>query len=194
MSEIALIVGLGNPGRDYENTRHNAGFWTVQQLAQENGASLQSESRFFGSTARIRLAGHDVRLLCPNTFMNKSGQSVAAMVNFFKIPSEQILVVHDELDIPCGTARFKQGGGHGGHNGLRSIIQSLGNSKDFHRLRVGIDHPGNAKQVSGYVLKAPSKDDRIRIDRSIDEALSALPKGLSGDWGAAMQQLHSFKI
>lgn len=191
-SAIKLIVGLGNPGTEYRGTRHNAGADFVEQLARQCGATLQPESKFFGQAGRATLAGHDLRLLIPVTFMNLSGKSVAAMASFFKFTPEEILIAHDELDIPPGTARFKQGGGHGGHNGLRDIIPALGNNKNFYRLRIGIGHPGHASKVSGYVLKPPSQVDRERIDASIDQALAALPLLLDGDATKAMTHLHSF--
>lgn len=189
---IKLIVGLGNPGSEYRGTRHNAGADFVEALARQCGASLQSETKFFGLSGRAQVAGHDVRLLIPTTYMNRSGQSVAAIARFYKIDPEQMLIAHDELDIPAGTARFKQGGGHGGHNGLRDIVPALGNDNNFHRLRIGIGHPGHASKVSGYVLGSPSRSDRERIDASIDEALNALPLLLDGDATKAMTQLHSF--
>lgn len=194
MSAIQLIVGLGNPGRDYEDTRHNAGAWFVEALADQQRCSLQNESKFFGFTGRINLAGHDIKLLIPTTFMNLSGQSVAALATFFKIPLDAILVAHDELDIGVGEARFKQGGGHGGHNGLRDIVSKFGNQNNFHRLRIGIGHPGSADKVTGHVLNKPTRDERIAIDASIDAALKALPLALSGQWPRAMNQLHAFKV
>ena len=192
MTAIKLIAGLGNPGSEYRGTRHNAGADFVEELARQCGATLSAESKFSGLAGRITYAGHDLRLLIPTTFMNRSGKAVAAMAQFFKIAPEEILVAHDELDIPAGTARFKQGGGHGGHNGLRDIVPALGNNKNFHRLRIGIDHPGHASKVSGYVLSRPSQVDRDRIDASIDEAISALPLLLDGDATKAMTRLHSF--
>lgn len=193
MSTIKLIVGLGNPGREYEQTRHNAGAWFVEQLARQQGASLSEESKFHGLTGRIILDGRDIRLLVPTTFMNRSGQAVAAMLNFYKIDIEEVLVAHDELDIESGTARFKQGGGHGGHNGLRDIISSCGNNKNFHRLRIGIGHPGSASKVTGYVLnKAPTAEQQ-QIEAAIDEAIRALPDAINGDWARAMNYLHTFK-
>lgn len=192
MTAIKLIVGLGNPGSEYRGTRHNAGADFVEQLARQCGCTLQAESRFFGMTGRLTLSGHDLRLLIPTTFMNRSGKAVAAMAQFYKIASDEILIAHDELDIPAGSARFKRGGGHGGHNGLRDIVPSLGNTKDFYRLRIGIGHPGHASKVTGYVLGAPSQVDRTRIDASIDEAIAALPLLLDGDSTRAMTQLHSF--
>lgn len=192
MTAVRLIVGLGNPGSEYRGTRHNAGADFVEALARHCGTTLQVESKFFGLAGRVTLSGHDLRLLIPTTFMNRSGKSVAALAQFFKIPPQEILVAHDELDIPAGTARFKQGGGHGGHNGLRDIVPALGNNKNFHRLRIGIGHPGHASQVTGYVLGAPSMDDRRRIDECIDEAIAALPLLLAGESTKAMTRLHSF--
>lgn len=189
---IKLIVGLGNPGAEYRGTRHNAGADFVDALARDCGATLQPESKFFGLSGRGTFSGHDLRLLVPTTFMNLSGKSVAALATFFKIKPEEMLIAHDELDIAPGTARFKQGGGHGGHNGLRDIIPALGNNKNFHRLRIGIGHPGHASKVSGYVLKPPSAADRERIDATIDEAIRALPLLLEGDSTKAMTRLHSF--
>ncbi|MDB6062602.1 MAG: peptidyl-tRNA hydrolase [Verrucomicrobiaceae bacterium] len=194
MSAIQLIVGLGNPGREYEETRHNAGAWFVEQLARTHRGALQSESKFSGLTGRIQLAGQDLKLLIPTTFMNLSGQAIAALATFFKIPIDAILIAHDELDIPVGEARFKQGGGHGGHNGLRDTISKLGNQNNFHRLRIGIGHPGSADKVVGYVLDKPSGDERISIDRALDAAAAALPLAISGQWARAMTQLHAFKV
>ena len=191
MTGIRLIVGLGNPGQAYEGTRHNAGAFFIAELARRAGATLSTEAKFFGQMARITLADKDLRLLVPSTFMNESGKSVAAAANFFRIPPDEILIAHDELDIPAGQARFKHGGGHGGHNGLRDIIPALGGKQDFHRLRIGIGHPGHANKVSGYVLAKPSAGDRQAIDQIIDEAADALPLLLNGDAVKAMTRLHS---
>lgn len=189
---IDLIVGLGNPGRQYEDTRHNAGAWFVERLAKQHNASLSADSKVPGRTARITLHGHELRLLVPTTFMNISGQAVAPFAHFFKIAPERILIVHDELDLPPGTAKLKQGGGHGGHNGLRDIISKLGNNANFGRLRIGIGHPGSADKVSGYVLgKAPATEQRM-IDDAIGEAIAILPDLLSGHPNRAMNRLHSF--
>ena len=190
---IKLVVGLGNPGQEYDRTRHNAGADFVSELARLYSEQLTPESKFFGHTARIIVNGRDVRLLNPTTFMNRSGQAVSAMANFFKIEPEEILVAHDELDLAPGIAKFKHGGGHGGHNGLRDIISSLGNNKNFARLRLGIGHPGSAKQVVGYVLKKASQADQQLIDQSIDHAADALPIAAHGQWNDAMKQLHSQK-
>ncbi len=188
---VELIVGLGNPGPIYERTRHNAGADLVLELAKSLHVELKHESKFFGYTARVTLDGHDVRLLIPSTFMNLSGKSVNALAKFYQIAPEAILVVHDELDKPPGEARFKKGGGHGGHNGLRDTIKCLGNNKEFARLRIGIGHPGNAKQVADYVLKKASPNDQQLIINSIDDALRALPLAVAGEWEKAMLKLHS---
>lgn len=189
-SSIQLIVGLGNPGPEYADTRHNAGFWFVDQLARQFGASFRNETKFHGEACKILVDGRDVWLLKPMTFMNRSGQSVAALARFYKIPVEAILVVHDELDIPPGDIRLKQGGGHGGHNGLRDIIAQLG-GKDFMRLRVGIGHPGNAKQVASYVLKNPSLDDRLSMERALDAAQGEIGDIVRGEYQLVMNRLHS---
>jgi PTH1 family peptidyl-tRNA hydrolase len=192
LSAIELIVGLGNPGREYEDTRHNAGALFVAELARQQGAALKEEAKFSGLTARINLQGNDIRLLIPSTFMNRSGQAVAAMAQFYKISPQAILVAHDELDIEAGTARFKQGGGHGGHNGLRDTIEKLGNNKNFHRLRIGIGHPGSADRVTGHVLSKAPADEQQKILSAIDESLRALPDAVEGNWARAMNYLHSY--
>jgi PTH1 family peptidyl-tRNA hydrolase len=191
-ASIRLVVGLGNPGNEYRGTRHNAGADFVEALARQGSTPLQQESKFLGLAGRIRLAGHDLRLLIPTTFMNRSGRAVAAMASFYKIAPGEVLIAHDELDIPAGNARFKRGGGHGGHNGLRDIVPALGNNRDFFRLRIGIGHPGQASKVTGYVLGAPSPEDRERIDASIEAAIDALPLLLDGEETKAMTRLHSF--
>ncbi|BAZ95189.1 peptidyl-tRNA hydrolase [Thiohalobacter thiocyanaticus] len=189
MSAVALIVGLGNPGAKYDQTRHNAGFWFLDGLARRFHCTLNPENRFQGEAGRCDIDGADCRLLKPTTFMNRSGQSVAALAGFFKIPPEAILVVHDELDLEPGTVRLKRGGGHGGHNGLRDLISALG-SREFLRLRVGIGHPGHRDDVVNYVLNRPSSEDRIAIDAAIESALLEVPKIVSGDLDAAMNALH----
>lgn len=189
MPVIQLIVGLGNPGAEYEPTRHNAGFWFVDELARRCQQSFRAEARFHSEIARCQLDGRECRLQKPQTFMNRSGQAVRSLMQFFKIPLDQILVVHDELDLPSGTVRLKKGGGHGGHNGLRDLISHLG-SKDFQRLRIGIGHPGHKHQVIDYVLKKPSKDDRRLIESAIDAALDVMPVVVDGQIEKAMQLLH----
>ena len=191
-SPVQLIVGLGNPGPKYEQTRHNVGFVFVDELARSKGASFKLENKFHGDVCKLSLAGHDIWLLKPNTFMNLSGKSVAALARFYKIAPESMLVVHDELDIPPGQLRLKQGGGHGGHNGLRDMITQLV-SKEFIRLRVGIGHPGQSRDVSNYVLDKASRDEQIEIDAAIDEALHTLPQIVDGELQAAMNHLHSRK-
>lgn len=192
-ASIRLIVGLGNPGARYDDTRHNAGFWFVDELARQHGALFRSEPKFHGDICRISIQGNEVWLLKPGTFMNRSGQAIAALARFYKIAIPQVLVAHDELDIPVGTARFKQGGGHGGHNGLRDTIAHL-SGKDFWRLRIGIDHPGHKEQVVDYVLHAPSKVERQQMDDVIYEACKATELMVAGDTNIAMNRLHSLKF
>jgi PTH1 family peptidyl-tRNA hydrolase len=189
MSSVQLIVGLGNPGAQYEQTRHNAGFWFVEEVARQYGAVFRPESKFSGEVARIQVGGRDCWLLKPGTFMNRSGQAIQAIANFYKISPQSILVVHDELDLPVGVAKLKVGGGHGGHNGLRDTIAKIG--AEFARLRLGIGHPGHRDQVVDYVLKAPSKIDRQKLDDAIYEASRIVPDLLQGDFAKAMQQLHT---
>lgn len=188
---VLLIVGLGNPGPDYHRTRHNAGADFVAELARQAGTSLSPDKKFFGNTARIPLGNRTVHLLEPTTYMNRSGQSVGAMAQFYKLAAEDILVAHDEIDLPPGTARLKIGGGHGGHNGLRDIISALGNNKNFARLRLGVGHPGHASQVVNYVLKKAPASERDLTDGAIDRAIDALPLAVDGQWNAAMHRLHS---
>ena len=191
MSAIRLIVGLGNPGAQYEGTRHNAGAFFVRRLAAQFDLSLATDRNALGESARGNIAGHDLRLLIPETFMNESGRSVAAMARYYRIDAEEILIAHDELDVPPGEARFKCGGGHGGHNGLRDIIPALGGQREFWRLRLGIGHPGSAKQVSSWVLSKASADDHTAIEASTASALAALPSLLDGESIKAMTALHS---
>ena len=193
MSNLKLIVGLGNPGPSYIETRHNAGQIFVEEIARAFQISLTVEKKFFGLTGTGIIAGKEIKLLIPTTFMNRSGQAVSAICQFYKITPEQMLVAHDELDFEPGIARIKFGGGHGGHNGLRDIISSSGNNKDFYRLRIGIGHPGNPGEVSNYVLNKAPKAEHEKILASIDEAIRHLPKMVAGEWQTAMNQLHSYK-
>nr|WP_312509499.1 aminoacyl-tRNA hydrolase [Pseudomonas luteola] len=193
MTAVQLIVGLGNPGAEYEQTRHNAGALFVERLAAQHHVNLVADRKYHGLTGRFTHDGHDVRLLIPTTYMNRSGQAVAALAGFYRIPVESILVAHDELDMPPGIAKLKKGGGHGGHNGLRDIIAQLGNQNGFHRLRLGIGHPGHSSLVSGYVLGRAPRAEQELLDTSIDFALGVLPDILAGDWTRAMQRLHSQK-
>ncbi len=193
-SPLDLIVGIGNPGADYANTRHNAGVWFVETLARQEGVTFKSEKKFFGQLASVHLAGRDVRLLLPGTYMNESGKSVAALVNFYKIPLENILICHDEIDFPIGKVRFKQDGGLAGHNGLRDISRSLGGGQSFNRLRIGVGHPGDKDAVTGHVLSRITAKDRNIIDQCIEESLRALPLAVKGEWQLAMQQLHNIEF
>ncbi|WP_092389817.1 aminoacyl-tRNA hydrolase [Halopseudomonas salegens] len=190
---MKLIVGLGNPGPEYANTRHNAGALFVEEIAARHNQPLRVEAKFFGLTARITLQGQDLRLLIPTTYMNRSGQAVAALAGFYRISPSEILVAHDELDLPPGVVKCKQGGGHGGHNGLRDIIARLGNDNTFHRLRLGIGHPGHSSQVTGYVLGRAPQAEQEALDTCVDAAIRELPAMLDGDWTRVKQQLHSLK-
>lgn len=187
---IQLIVGLANPGKEYADTRHNAGAWFVDDICQEARVSLRSESKFHGLYGQATLHQHAFQLLIPTTFMNHSGQAVRACANYLKIPATSILIAHDEIDLPVGTIKLKFDGGHGGHNGLDDIIRHL-NTKQFYRLRIGVGHPGNSKDVVDYVLNNPSKSDRQKIEAAIQRAQDVLPLILSGDMHRAMQALHT---
>lgn len=193
MTTIKLIVGLANPGNEYAATRHNAGAWFVDQLAERYHQSLKNEPKFFGYSSRITLSGHDVRLLVPTTFMNLSGKAVQAMATFYQIKPEEILVAHDELNLNPGIAKFKFGGSHGGHNGLKDIASKLGNNLNFYRLRIGIGHPGDKNKVVSYVLNKPSKSEQELIDKAIDESVRCTEILLSDGIEAAMNRLHAFK-
>lgn len=185
MTPPRLIVGLGNPGSEYADNRHNLGFWFVDRLAHDLKVALQAQGKFFGHVARL----DDLWLLKPSTFMNRSGQAVAALARFYKIEPAEILVVHDELDLQPGAIRLKQGGGNGGHNGLKDIQASLA-SPDFWRLRLGIGHPGERNEVVNYVLKAPRREEQELIDQALDRCLLAWPKLGAGDYVAAQRVLH----
>lgn len=189
---IKLIVGLGNPGAEYEKTRHNAGAWFVEALAQKAKTNLSSNKKFHGLYSSTTLDGQESHLLIPTTFMNLSGQAVQAVANFYKISPEQVLVAHDEIDLPVGDIRLKFDGGHGGHNGLRDIISHLGTNK-FHRLRIGVGHPGNSKLVHDYVLHPPKKPEKELIENAIQDSEKILPLLLSGEFQKAMMALHTKK-
>ncbi|MCK5726466.1 MAG: aminoacyl-tRNA hydrolase [Thiotrichaceae bacterium] len=186
---IKLIVGLGNPGVKYTKTRHNAGFWFVEALAYSCRQSFRMETKFSGEACKVDVGDNTVWLLKPTTFMNKSGLAVKQIASFYKIPVQSILVVHDELDLPAGTVRLKQAGGHGGHNGLRDIHAHMTNS--YWRLRIGIDHPGDRSQVVDYVLSTIGRDDEISLNNSIDRAIAELDMIVAGDFQKAMNRLHS---
>ena len=192
MTGLRLIVGLGNPGPEHARTRHNAGFHFVEALAERQGARWALESKLFGEVAKVEIAGQPVWLLKPATYMNLSGKSVTAAQRFWKIEPEQTLLAHDELDLPPGTARLKFDGGHGGQNGLRDTIRLLGHGK-FHRLRIGIGHPGHKDKVVPWVLGRPSKDDEILTARAIDDAIDVLPLAVADDFNEAMKRLHTGK-
>lgn len=189
---IQLFVGLGNPGPEYQDTRHNAGFWWIDALANSLKTSMVMERGYQAKLARVNIDGRPIWLLQPQTFMNLSGKSVASLANFFKIAPQQILVAHDELDIAPGEAKLKLGGSHAGHNGLRDIHAQLGTDQ-YWRLRLGVGHPGSKDEVVSWVLKKPSLDHRIAIDQTIDRALKALPSFLAGDMETATRLVHTSK-
>ena len=189
MSDIRLIVGLGNPGREYERTRHNAGYWWVDAIAERKRAEWKKESKFAGLTARVVEGGAEYWLLKPATYMNESGRSVAALMRFYKLEPQALLVVHDELDLPPGAVKLKMGGGTGGHNGLTDIVEHLG-TKDFWRLRVGIGHPGDKNKVADYVLDKARREEQEAIDPPFDRSLDLLPR-LAGRMTDAMSWLHT---
>ena len=193
MSQIKLIVGLANPGAKYEGTRHNAGEWLVNELARMYNTSLKEEAKYFGKVAKINTVQGEVRLLLPTTFMNLSGKAVGALANFYRIKPEEILVAHDELDLPPGVAKIKQGGGHGGHNGLKDIIASLGNNNNFYRVRIGIGHPGHRDLVAGYVLGKPAPQDQEKIDAAVDEASRCVEVLFKESIVKATNRLNGFK-
>lgn len=190
---IKLIVGLNNPGSEYQGTRHNAGLWAISELADKLGISLNADKKFYGLTGRGHIKGQEVWLLLPTTFMNLSGQAVAALANFYKIQPQEILVAHDELDLPPGVAKFKTGGGHGGQNGLRDIISKLGNQQGFHRLRLGIGHPGDKSRVTAHVLSRPSPNDYQQMEEAIYQAVAVLPDFIAGNREQAIKTLHTKK-
>lgn len=188
---ITLIVGLGNPGPEYADTRHNAGFRFLEGLAAGVGATLRMESRFFGNLAKARIAQQDVWLLAPQTYMNNSGKSVAALAHYYKIPVEAILVAHDELDVALGSVRLKQGGGAAGHNGVADIIEKLG-AADFWRLRIGIGRPAGGGQTLDYVLQRAPSTEQTLIDAALKEALTHIDAVVRGDMPQAMTRLHAY--
>ena len=190
MAGLRLIVGLGNPGPEHARTRHNAGFRFVDALAEQAGVRFGLESKLFGETAKVDMAGRTVWLLKPATFMNLSGKSVVAALRYWKIEPDEALLAHDDLDLPPGTARLKFDGGHGGQNGVRDTIRLLGHGQ-FHRLRIGIGHPGHKDRVTPWVLGRASAADDVLIGRAIDAAVDVLPLAVSGDFNEAMKRLHT---
>jgi len=191
MSGIKLFVGLGNPGEKYAATRHNAGFWWVDQVAAATNSKLAVDAKFFGFAGKLNPTA-DSWLIKPTTFMNASGKAVAALANYYKISPAEILVIHDELDLPAGSIKMKFGGGHGGHNGLRDIHSALG-TPDYWRLRVGIGHPGSKSEVVNFVLKAPTKDEQHVINESIYDSCKLVDLMLKGEFDSAMLKLHTKK-
>lgn len=189
MSDAHLIVGLGNPGPKYSSTRHNAGFWFIRHLLSRTGVSLQAKSKLGAETARGVLLGHPVVLARPTTFMNRCGQSVRATMDYFDIPAARLIVAYDDLDLEPGAVRLKQGGGHGGHNGLRDIFQHVA-SRDFMRFRIGIGHPGHKEAVTGYVLGRSPAQVRSVVEMAIERAVDVLPLVLCGELQSAMNRLH----
>jgi len=190
---IQIVVGLGNPGPEYTKTRHNAGVWFVEELASRYNISIRPEKKYSGLYGKGLIGNEVVHLLIPTTFMNRSGQSVAPLANFFRIPVENILVAHDELDMEPGVCKIKKGGGHGGHNGLRDIISCMANNKEFYRLRIGIGHPGHRDRVTGHVLGKAPAIDQDKIDQAIDEASRCIDIWQKDDLKKAQNRLHSFK-
>jgi len=188
---LKLIVGLGNPGPQHDSNRHNAGVIFLHHLCKSYGGNLRGESKFFGEFGAINIAGNDVKLLFPSTFMNHSGKAVAAVCKFFKIEPKNALVAYDEIDFDVGIARFKEGGGHGGHNGIRDIINAFGGNRDFYRLRIGVGHPGDKSMVSNHVLSNPSRSETDLIKRAIEDAVHVMPKAVTGEWEEAMRLLHT---
>ena len=188
---IKLIVGLGNPGPQHERNRHNAGVIFLHHLCKAYGNSLRGEAKFFGEFSSIVIEGADIKLLFPTTFMNNSGKSVATVCKFFKLAPENLLVAYDEIDFDVGITRFKDGGGHGGHNGVRDIINALGGKNDFFRLRIGVGHPGHKSMVANYVLNDPSRAEADAIMSNIEDAIRLLPTAINGNWEEAMRVLHS---
>ncbi len=188
MDGIKLLVGLGNPGAEYESTRHNAGFWWIDQLCAQSASRLTMEGKFFGHAGKLK--AEDAWLLKPTTFMNNSGRAVGALAKFYKLAPESVLVIHDELDLPPGTVKLKLGGGHGGHNGLKDIAAQLG-TPNFWRLRLGIGHPGDRNAVVNFVLHAPGRDELQAIEHTMDQSLAVLPQLLAGKFEEAMLKLHT---
>ena len=188
---VQLIVGLGNPGQQYEQTRHNAGASLISILSQQYVSDLKLEERFFGFIARVKIDIQDVRLLIPNTYMNLSGKSIAAFAKFYQISPENILVVHDDIDLAPGISKYKIGGGHGGHNGLKDTIRALGNNSNFARLRIGVGHPGESDEVVNFVLKKASQNEQRLTNESIINCISTIPLAVTGKWNEAMKDLHT---
>jgi PTH1 family peptidyl-tRNA hydrolase len=187
---LKLVAGLGNPGSRHAGTRHNAGFWFVDRLARARGATFMNDAKLFGQLARLKSDGRDLHLFKPQTYMNESGRAIQSIMAYYKILPAEMLVVHDEIDLPPGVVRLKRGGGHAGHNGLRDIIDRIG-SRDFNRLRIGVGHPGDKERVIGAVLGKPTRAEKKLIDAAIDAALESMPLILAGEFNKAMTILHT---
>tara|TARA_A100001011_G_scaffold388830_1_gene469223 strand:- start:1090 stop:1689 length:600 start_codon:yes stop_codon:yes gene_type:complete len=190
-SPLGLIVGIGNPGQQYAETRHNAGVWFVEKLAAYYHGDFREEKKFYGSVSSINTHGRELKILIPHAYMNESGKAVGALVNFYKIPLTRILIVHDELDLAAGVVRLKQGGGLAGHNGLKHISKCLSGSREFNRLRIGVGRPDYGSDITEYVLGKPSPSEKAKIDASIDIALKMLSLMMNGDWQQAMTCLNT---
>lgn len=185
----AAVIGLGNPGEKYSRTRHNAGFWLIERLCERHRGEMRAQTRLHGDYGQLAMGPHKLHLLKPTTFMNVSGRAVRALMDYYKLQPEELLIVHDEMDLPAGTVRLKRGGGPGGHNGLKDIIRCIG--RDFARLRVGIGHPGDREQVLGYVLSPPAKAEAQRLDLAVDNGCIAIETWLARGWDIAVNELHS---
>jgi len=190
-NSLKLIVGLGNPGPQHDSNRHNAGVIFLHHLCKSYGGALRGESKFFGEYGNINIAGQDIKMLFPTTFMNNSGKAVAAICNFFKIEPKNMLVAYDEIDFEVGVTRFKEDGGHGGHNGIRDIISAIGGKRDFYRLRIGVGHPGHKSMVANYVLNNPSRSEADLIMADVEDAIRVMPLAAVGEWEEAMRLLHT---
>ncbi|MDE0733278.1 MAG: aminoacyl-tRNA hydrolase [Gammaproteobacteria bacterium] len=190
-NSLKLIVGLGNPGPQHDSNRHNAGVIFLHHLCKSYGGALRGESKFFGEYGNINIAGQDIKMLFPTTFMNNSGKAVAAICNFFKIEPKNMLVAYDEIDFEVGVTRFKEDGGHGGHNGIRDIISAIGGKRDFYRLRIGVGHPGHKSMVANYVLNNPSRSEADLIMADVEDAIRVMPHAAVGEWEEAMRLLHT---
>ncbi|MEJ2297451.1 MAG: aminoacyl-tRNA hydrolase [Woeseiaceae bacterium] len=186
---IRIVAGLGNPDEKYERTLHNAGFWFVDALARKFGGHFRYEKKFDAETCRVKIHGEDVWLIKPQSYMNRSGSPVRGLLDYYRLGPDELLVAHDEIDLPPGTVRLKEGGGHGGHNGIRDVIRHCG--PDFLRLRLGVGHPGEKDQVTNYVLKRGAADVESAVERNIDDAIGVLPELVEGKAGAAMKKLHT---
>ena len=190
MSEaIRIIAGLGNPDEKYERTLHNAGFWFVDALARKYGGHFRFDKKFDAATCRVKIHGEEVWLVKPQSYMNRSGSPVRGLLDYYRLTPGELLVAHDEIDLPPGTVRLKEGGGHGGHNGIRDVIRHCG--PDFLRLRLGVGHPGEKHEVTNYVLKRGAAEVEAAVERNIDDAIGVLPELIEGDTGAAMKKLHT---